>query len=58
VPVLTASGRGADIMVPMAIPTFGGMVALVLTLQVVPVLYCAWEEGQLRWKLKGVGRGR
>ncbi len=57
VPVLTASGRGADIMVPMAIPTFGGMVALVLTLQVVPVLYCAWEEGQLWWRSEGAGRG-
>jgi Cu(I)/Ag(I) efflux system membrane protein CusA/SilA len=49
VPVLTASGRGADIMVPMAIPTFGGMIALVLTVQVVPVLYCGWEELKLRF---------
>ena len=49
VPVLTASGRGADIMVPMAIPTFGGMIALVLTVQVVPVLYCGWEELKLRY---------
>lgn len=49
VPVLTASGRGADIMVPMAIPTFGGMVAVVLTVPVVPVLYCAWEEWKLRF---------
>ena len=57
VPVLTANGRGADIMMPMAIPAFGGMVALVLTLQVVPVLYCAWEEGQLRWRSEGAGRG-
>ena len=24
-PVLTSTGKGADIMVPMAIPTFGGM---------------------------------
>ncbi len=46
-PVLTSSGRGADIMVPMAIPTFGGMVAVLLTVQVVPVLYCAVEEGRL-----------
>jgi len=49
VPVLTASGRGADIMVPMAIPTFGGMIAVVLTVQIVPVLYCAWEELKLRF---------
>ncbi|MEE3259360.1 MAG: efflux RND transporter permease subunit, partial [Candidatus Latescibacterota bacterium] len=48
IPVLTASGRGADIMVPMAIPTFGGMIAVVLTVQIVPVLYCALEEWKLR----------
>ena len=47
IPVLTASGRGADLMLPMAIPTFGGMMAVVLTAPVVPVLYCAVEE----WKL-------
>ena len=49
-PVLTASGRGADIMVPMAIPTFGGMVFTVFTMQMVPVLYCAVEEQKLRWR--------
>ena len=31
IPVLTSTGRGADIMVPMAIPSFGGMVFVVLT---------------------------
>ena len=41
-PVLTLTGRGADIMVPMAIPAFGGMLVAVLTLFVVPVLY-AWR---------------
>jgi len=48
VPVLTSSGRGADIMVPMAIPSFGGMIAVVLTVQLVPVFYCAVEEWKLR----------
>ena len=48
IPVLTSSGRGADIMVPMAIPTFGGMAIAVITILIVPVLYCAIEE----WKLK------
>ncbi len=42
-PVLTLTGRGADIMVPMAIPAFGGMLMALLTLFVVPVLY-AWRE--------------
>ena len=39
-PVLTSRGRGADIMVPMAIPSFGGMAIALLTVFVVPVLYC------------------
>lgn len=47
VPVLTASGRGSDIMVPMAIPTFGGMLFEVITMLVVPVLYCWREESRL-----------
>ena len=50
IPVLSASGRGADILVPMAIPTVGGMVAIALTAHLVPVLYCSLEE----WKLRNV----
>jgi len=42
-PILTSTGRGADIMVPMAIPSFGGMSIAILTVFVVPVLYC-WRE--------------
>jgi Cu(I)/Ag(I) efflux system membrane protein CusA/SilA len=42
-PVLTATGRGADIMIPMAIPTVGGMSLALLTMFTVPVLY-AWSE--------------
>lgn len=47
-PVLTSTGKGADIMVPMAIPSFGGMMFEILTVFVVPVLYCAREEHRLR----------
>ncbi len=47
-PVLTSTGRGADIMVPMAIPSFGGMVLAMLSLFVVPVLYCWVKEFKLR----------
>ncbi|MHC4983037.1 MAG: efflux RND transporter permease subunit [Planctomycetota bacterium] len=47
-PVLTATGRGSDIMVPMAIPSFGGMVIEILTMLVVPVLYCAIRERHSR----------
>jgi Cu(I)/Ag(I) efflux system membrane protein CusA/SilA len=34
-------------MVPLAIPSFGGMLAQLLTLFVVPVLYCARAEWRL-----------
>ena len=42
--VLTSTGRGADIMVPMAIPSFGGMMLALLTIFVVPILYCTIAE--------------
>ena len=48
IPVLTSTGRGSDIMVPMAIPSFGGMTIEIMTMLVVPVLYC-WA---MEWKLK------
>ncbi len=44
IPVLTSSGRGADIMIPMAIPAFGGMLIQVITTLVAPVLYSLREE--------------
>jgi Cu(I)/Ag(I) efflux system membrane protein CusA/SilA len=44
IPVLTSTGRGSDIMVPMAIPSFGGMTIEILTMLVVPVLYCWIKE--------------
>ncbi|MFP4214526.1 MAG: efflux RND transporter permease subunit [Phycisphaerae bacterium] len=47
-PVLTSTGRGSDIMVPMAIPSMGGMTIEVLTMLVVPVLYCLIRETRLR----------
>ncbi len=49
-PVLTSTGRGADIMIPMAIPSFGGMLIALITLFVVPVLYCLIQEVGLRRK--------
>jgi Cu(I)/Ag(I) efflux system membrane protein CusA/SilA len=48
IPVLTSTGRGSDIMVPMAIPSFGGMMIEVMTMLVVPVLYCSVQEWKLR----------
>jgi Cu(I)/Ag(I) efflux system membrane protein CusA/SilA len=38
-PVLTSIGRGSDVMVPMAIPSFGGMLVVLLSVFVTPVLY-------------------
>lgn len=47
-PVLTSTGKGSDIMIPMAIPTFGGMLIQTMTMFVVPVLYSMWQER--KWK--------
>jgi Cu(I)/Ag(I) efflux system membrane protein CusA/SilA len=47
-PVLTSTGRGSDIMIPMAIPSFGGMLIALITLFVVPVLYSWKKEYQLK----------
>lgn len=47
-PVVTSQGRGADIMMPMALPAVGGMVIELMTLFVVPVLFSAVEEWKVR----------
>ncbi|MGL5276250.1 efflux RND transporter permease subunit [Myroides sp.] len=47
-PVMTSTGKGAEIMVPMAIPTFGGMLIQSMTMFVVPVFQCWWRE----WAIK------
>ncbi len=47
-PVLSSTGKGADIMVPMSIPTFGGMLIQTMTMFVVPVFQCWWRESVLR----------
>ena len=44
IPILTSTGRGSDIMLPMAIPSFGGMLVVLISIFVVPVLYCAHQE--------------
>jgi Cu(I)/Ag(I) efflux system membrane protein CusA/SilA len=47
IPVLTSTGRGSDVMVPMAIPSFGGMLVVLISLFVVPVLYCWIKERKI-----------
>jgi copper/silver efflux system protein len=44
IPVLTSTGKGADVMVPMALPSFGGMTVVLITVFVVPTLYCLVKE--------------
>ncbi|MDY6973075.1 MAG: efflux RND transporter permease subunit, partial [Thermodesulfobacteriota bacterium] len=48
IPVIASTGRGSDIMVPMAIPSFGGMLIVIVSIFVVPVLYCALRESELK----------
>jgi Cu(I)/Ag(I) efflux system membrane protein CusA/SilA len=49
VPLLWATGSGADVMRRLAIPLIGGLVtSLFLTLIIIPVIYAAWRRAQLR----------
>lgn len=48
IPILTSTGRGSDVMVPMAIPSFGGMLIALITLFVVPILYSYHKEFQAK----------
>lgn len=50
-PILTSTGKGSDIMLPMAIPSFGGMVLNIITMFTVPVLYFIWQETRFKWGL-------
>jgi len=47
-PILSSAGKGSDVMIPMAIPTFGGMAIQVITLFVVPILYAQWREQKMK----------
>ena len=47
-PIFWATGRGSDVMQPMAIPSIGGMAVSLITLFIVPCVFCAVEE----WKWK------
>ncbi|MDX1766453.1 MAG: efflux RND transporter permease subunit [Arenibacter troitsensis] len=47
-PVMSSTGKGSDIMIPMAIPIFGGMVIDITSYFIVPVLYSWKKEFQLK----------
>ncbi|MGC8605424.1 MAG: efflux RND transporter permease subunit, partial [Desulfomonilaceae bacterium] len=51
-PVLSSQGRGADVMVPMALPIFGGMFLDLITVFVVPTIYCLEKEIQFKQRVK------
>jgi Cu(I)/Ag(I) efflux system membrane protein CusA/SilA len=44
IPVLLSTGKGSDVLIPMALPSVGGMTIELITLFVVPVCYCGWKE--------------
>tara|TARA_R110002073_G_scaffold149534_11_gene303314 strand:+ start:15954 stop:19490 length:3537 start_codon:yes stop_codon:yes gene_type:complete len=52
IPVLIATGRGADVARAMAIPVFGGMLAEPFTSFIVPTLYSAYLEMKMRFGMK------
>jgi len=43
-PIFTSTGKGSEIMAPLAIPVFGGMLVVLISTFVVPTLYSAMEE--------------
>ena len=51
-PVLTSTGKGSDIMIPMAIPIFGGMIIDITSYFLVPVLYSWKKEHEAKRKEK------
>ena len=53
-PVLSSTGKGSDIMIPMAIPMFGGMVIQVMTVFVVPMFQSMWRESALRKEINHI----
>ena len=48
VPILIATGKGADVARAMAVPVFGGMLVEPITSFILPTLYCGYLEFKLR----------
>ena len=49
-PVLTSQGKGAEIMIPMAIPIFGGMCFAILALFFNPLMFFIYYQFKLRFR--------
>jgi Cu(I)/Ag(I) efflux system membrane protein CusA/SilA len=51
VPLLWASGSGADVMKRIAAPMVGGLfTSAFLTLEIIPVVYTYWRQEQVLWE--------
>lgn len=50
-PIFTSTGKGSEIMAPLAIPVFGGMLFVLISTFVVPTLYSALEESKLNYNI-------
>ena len=48
IPVFLVNGRGSDVMQPMAVPSVGGMTVGLITLFIMPCVYCWVEEWKVR----------
>ncbi len=58
IPVLTSTGKGADVAVPMALPSFGGMTIDIITIFVVPTIYCFVKEIEFKRRLESSSSGK
>ena len=59
-PLLWATGSGADVMKRIAAPMVGGLItSAFLTLEIIPVVYTYWRQEQLLWeRLEPLDPGR
>jgi Cu(I)/Ag(I) efflux system membrane protein CusA/SilA len=50
IPLLWATGSGADVMKRIAAPMVGGLItSAFLTLEIIPVIYTYWRQEELLW---------
>jgi hypothetical protein len=51
IPLLWATGSGADVMKRIAAPMVGGLLtSAFLTLEIIPVIYTYWRQEQVLWE--------
>ncbi len=51
IPLLWATGSGADVMKRIAAPMVGGLLtSAFLTLEIIPVVYTYWRQEQVLWE--------